>query len=138
MPEIRRGDFGDLAEIEKIQKASPESSQWAPADYLAYDLRVACCDGAVAGFLAARRNGPDEWEILNVAVAPEWRRRGVARRLIEHLQRSVTGCVFLEVRESNRAARKLYNSMGFQEVSLRQQYYNSPPEAAIVMKFHSC
>jgi len=138
MPEIRRGNAGDLADIDRIQKASPEASQWGVADYLAYDLHVALWDGRVAGFLVVRPTAPDEWEILNLAVAPEYRGRGVARRLVESLQTSVTGCVFLEVRESNSAARKLYNSMGFQEVSLRQQYYNFPPEAAIVMKFHSC
>jgi len=138
MTEIRRGEPGDLAQVESIQGASPEASQWKPADYLAFDLRVAIEDGAVAGFIVARQTGPGEWEILNMAVAPQWRRRGVARLLVESIQTSVNGYVFLEVRQSNEAARKLYNSMGFQEVARRQQYYNSPPEAAIVMKFHSC
>jgi len=46
--------------------------------------------------------------------------------------------VFLEVRESNQAARIFYKSMGFQEVSTRREYYEFPSEAAIVMKFHSC
>ena len=45
---------------------------------------------------------------------------------------------FLEVRESNRAARIFYKSMGFQEVNVRRDYYASPAESAIVMKFHSC
>jgi ribosomal-protein-alanine N-acetyltransferase len=46
--------------------------------------------------------------------------------------------VFLEVRESNQAARIFYKSMGFQEVGIRKEYYQAPLEAAIVMKFHSC
>jgi ribosomal-protein-alanine N-acetyltransferase len=138
MLEIRSRAPGDLDDIGRIQAASPEASQWNTADYLKYDLRVAVLDGSVAGFLVVRENGPDEWEILNLAVAPEYRRRGVAGKLVESFQTSINGCVFLEVRESNDAARKFYNSMGFQEVSRRHEYYKTPPEAAIVMKFHSC
>jgi len=138
MPEIRRGAPGDLDDIERIQTASPEAAQWSASDYLSYDLRVATLGGSVAGFLVVRENGPGEWEILNLAVAPEYRRRGVARDLVESFQTSINGCVFLEVRESNNTARKFYNSMGFQEVSRRQNYYDYPPEDAIVLKFHSC
>ena len=50
----------------------------------------------------------------------------------------LTGNFYLEVRESNQAARNLYKSMGFQEVNIRPEYYQFPLEAAIVMKFHSC
>jgi ribosomal-protein-alanine N-acetyltransferase len=138
MPEIRSGQPGDLGDIDRIQTASPEAAQWRASDYLSYDLRVSTFGGSVAGFLVVRENGPGEWEILNLAVAPEYRRRGIARKLVESFQTSVNGCVFLEVRESNDAARKFYNSMGFQEVSRRHEYYKTPPEAAIVMKFHSC
>jgi ribosomal protein S18 acetylase RimI-like enzyme len=48
------------------------------------------------------------------------------------------GTVFLEVRESNKAARNLYLSLGFQELGRRPEYYETPLEPAIVMKFHSC
>jgi [ribosomal protein S18]-alanine N-acetyltransferase len=138
MPEIRRGEPGDLDDIDRIQTASPEAAQWSAADYLSYDLRVAILGGSIAGFLVVRENGPGEWEILNLAVAPEYRRRGIARKLVESFQTSIDGCVFLEVRESNNTARKFYNSMGFQEVTRRREYYKTPPDAAIVMKFHSC
>ena len=136
--EIRRGDTDDLAAIARIQAGSPEAAQWKPTDYLSYDLRVAIVDGCVAGFLVVRENGPGEFEILNLAVDPGCRRRGLARQLVAALQLSFNGTIFLEVRECNKAARKLYKSMGFQEVSLRREYYNSPLEAAIVMKFCSC
>jgi ribosomal-protein-alanine N-acetyltransferase len=62
----------------------------------------------------------------------------VARKLVESLLAESPGVVYLEVRESNRAAREFYNHMGFQAVTLRPGYYQTPPEAAIVMKFHSC
>jgi [ribosomal protein S18]-alanine N-acetyltransferase len=135
--QIRRGLPEDLPAIAAIQSASPEASQWNPADYLAYELRVAEFSEGVAGFLVVRVVG-DEAEILNLAVAPELRRRGVARALLRSLFGVFRGAVFLEVRESNRAARYTYQALGFQEVTRRENYYDLPPEAAIVLKFHSC
>ena len=135
---IRRGGPRDLAQVAVIQAASPEASQWNAADYLHYDFRVSVCGIRVAGFLVSRALTEGETELLNLAVAPEFRRRGVARKLVESLLAESPGVVYLEVRESNRVARKFYNRMGFQEVSTRSGYYQAPPEAAIVMKFHSC
>jgi ribosomal-protein-alanine N-acetyltransferase len=86
----------------------------------------------------ARRVAPDESELLNLVVAPEFRGKGLARALLQELLTAPAASLYLEVRESNRAARNLYKSMGFQEVNIRPEYYQSPPEAAIVMKFHSC
>jgi ribosomal-protein-alanine N-acetyltransferase len=80
----------------------------------------------------------DEREILNLAVAPDFRRRGVARALLDGALDGFHGSVFLEVRESNGIAQEFYKSLGFKEVSKRKEYYDSPPETAIVMKFHSC
>ena len=135
---IRRGGPADLAEVAVIQAGSPEASHWAPADYLRFDFRVSVCETRVAGFLVSRVLTEGETELLNLAVAPEFRRRGVARKLVESLLAESPGVVYLEVRESNRTAREFYNHMGFQEVSSRPGYYQHPPEAAIVMKFHSC
>ena len=137
---VRRGQAGDLAELAAIQKASPEAAQWDVTGYLGYELRIAM-DGAgrgMVGFLAWRRVDAAESEVLNMAIRPEWRRRGVARELMRGMLAETGGEVFLEVRESNAAARNLYKSMGFQEVSSRPAYYEDPREAAIVMKFHSC
>jgi ribosomal-protein-alanine N-acetyltransferase len=89
-----------------------------------------------------RDTAPDERELLNLAVAPAFRRRGLATRLVEWLlQPSETAAaisVFLEVRESNLGARAFYKHLGFQEVSVRPNYYAFSSESAIVMKFHSC
>jgi ribosomal-protein-alanine N-acetyltransferase len=138
MPVIRGGAAGDLPAVAAIQEASPGASRWNPQDYLQHDLRVALWEGRVAGFLVTRSLAPDEFEILNLVVSPEFRRKGIGRGLVESFLKALNGAVYLEVRESNQAARDLYKSMKFQEVAVRDGYYQSPSEAAIVMKFHSC
>jgi ribosomal-protein-alanine N-acetyltransferase len=80
----------------------------------------------------------DEREILNLAVVPRSRRKGVARALLDSTLRDFHGDVFLEVRESNGVAQEFYKSLGFKVLSRRREYYDLPPETAIVMKFHSC
>jgi ribosomal-protein-alanine N-acetyltransferase len=136
--EIRRLTADDLPAIAAIQQASPEAAQWNPADYLAYDCLVAICNETIAGFLVTRATAPGESEILNLAVAPEWRRMGVAKRLVSDSILLVDGTVYLEVRASNESAKNFYKCIGFQEVARRPRYYSDPSETAIVMKFHSC
>jgi ribosomal-protein-alanine N-acetyltransferase len=138
MTGIRRGGPGDLAETALIQAASPEAARWNVADYLLYDFRVSICGIRVVGFLVSRAPVKGETELLNLAVAPDFRRQGVGRKLVESLLAESPGVICLEVRESNRAAREFYKHLGFQEVSSRLGYYAEPSEAAIVMKFHSC
>ena len=138
MPAIRQGGAEDLAAVAAIQAASPQAAQWKPADYLTYRLLVAAGATGVMGFVVARPVGGGELEVLNLAVAPEFRRRGVARQLLAALLEQYQGEFYLEVRESNLTAQMCYKSLGFQEVKRRPNYYESPNEAAIVMKFHSC
>jgi ribosomal-protein-alanine acetyltransferase len=138
IPTIRPGSAADLSAISAIQARSPEASQWDVAGYLQYDLRVAVCERQVEGFLVSRAPDNRECEILNLAVSPEFRRKGIARCLLKSLVAAVSGPIFLEVRLSNQAAINMYNSLGFKEISRRPGYYDSPVEPAIVMKFHSC
>ncbi len=127
----------DLPAISAVQAASPEASQWEPSSYLDHHCTVMVVDGVVAGFVVSRETGPGEREILNLAVDPAQRRRGVARRLLKvELSRKEIHW-FLEVRESNVAARGFYESLGFRAVGRRQNYYDGPPEGAIVMRFFS-
>jgi len=134
---IRPASEQDLPAIAQIQSASPEASQWNPQDYLALDCQVAIEDGAVAGFIVLRPVADKEWEILNLAVGPDHRRRGFARRLLSAALAHRIGEFFLEVRESNLPARALYESLGFKVVTKRLRYYPDSGEAAIVMKIHS-
>jgi ribosomal-protein-alanine N-acetyltransferase len=134
---IRPATEQDLPAISDIQASAPEASQWDPRDYLAYECRVAERDNLVLGFLVVRAVAEGEWEILNLAVAPGVRRQGIGRQLLSHALERHTGQCFLEVRESNEAARRFYERLGFKEVTKRLQYYSNPPETAIVMKLYS-
>ena len=128
---IRRGAPGDFPALDALQAAAPEAAQWETESYRMYDVLVAEDGSDVAGFLASRTVAPDEIEILNLAVAPRHRRRGIASRLIRELGASQ---VFLEVRVSNSAAREFYRKAGFTEAGIRKHYYDSPLEDAIVMR----
>jgi ribosomal-protein-alanine N-acetyltransferase len=137
---IRAMGRRDLAEVERIQNASPEASHWKAEDYLSYESFVAECDGQLAGFAVARLLPPDEVEILNVATDPEQRRQGAGGTLVRALL-NLTGKVwFLEVRESNAAARALYARAGFTVNGRRKNYYpalgilTESREDAVVMK----
>lgn len=128
---IRAGVAGDLEAVAAIQAEAPEASQWSVADYLEYSFVVAEQGGAVAGFAVWRGVGEGEWELLNTAVARAFRRRGVGGALLGALP---AGRVFLEVRESNAAARRLYEANGFRVVGKRRGYYRHPAEDGIVME----
>jgi ribosomal-protein-alanine N-acetyltransferase len=135
---IRPATSADLPAVAAIQEASPGAAQWNVADYLDHEFQVAIVGKSVAGFLVSRQLAPGEQEILNLAVAPEFRRQGVARALASATLARVPSAVFLEVRESNTAAQEFYKALKFKAISRRDHYYSDPPEAAIVMKFHSC
>jgi ribosomal-protein-alanine acetyltransferase len=138
MPQLRRGETEDLESIRAIQAASPQAAQWDAAQYPDFDLFVAAAGQGISGFVVGRKLASDEYEILNLAVAPESRRQGIARALVSMCLAGFRGTVYLEVRPSNLPARQLYRSLGFEESTVRPDYYQNPSEAAIVMKFHSC
>jgi ribosomal-protein-alanine N-acetyltransferase len=131
---IRPAGSDDLESIAAIQAASPEASQWKPADYLGYTCLVT---EDVTAFIVTRQLAPGENEILNLAVAPAARRTGVARALLHRALQASPGTWFLEVRESNQAAIRLYESTGFRASGSRSGYYQDSPETAIVMRFQS-
>jgi ribosomal-protein-alanine N-acetyltransferase len=138
MTTIRPAYEADLPAINAIRSASAEAAQWLAGGAEGERTIVAEVEGRVVGFLIGRTVAPGEHEILNLAVAPEFRRRGIARLLLQDWVHSSPGTVFLEVRESNLAARNLYKYLGFEQVGVRTEYYIFPSEAAIVLRFHSC
>ena len=93
--------------------------------------------GLGLGLTVVRKVAEGEWEILNLAVAPSFRRQGIGRQLLGDALAGRQGIFFLEVRESNVAARRLYSQAGFKMVTQRLQYYANPVETGVVMKLHS-
>ena len=139
---IRPASELDLPELAAIQYTAPESSQWDTHDYLAFDCQVALFidgseDNRIAGFLVSRSVDDKEREILNIAVHPDFRRLHVATELLRAQLVRWPGAHFLEVRESNSAARRLYEGLGFQAIGERPAYYENPSETGIVMRILS-
>jgi ribosomal-protein-alanine N-acetyltransferase len=98
---------------------------------------VAEATRGTAGYLIGREVA-GTGEVLNLAVAPEYRRRGIAGALLEAalaaFRRRRVDEVFLEVRESNLSAQALYLSRGFRPVGQRAAYYRNPKEDALVLR----
>ena len=145
--QVRKAAVQDVAEMILLERQCPTTAHWTEQQYL--DLftprdespaRVALVAekagaSALAGFLVAR-HVPPEWELDNIVVAPTVRRMGIGRQLMDALlvqaQHSNSAAVFLEVRESNTAARCLYENLGFRETGRRKAYYANPSEAAVL------
>lgn len=131
-----RADVGFLSRAESVCFSDPWHES-ALESHLAADgsLALVCeLDGVPAGYLLAMLC-PPEGEIYRVAVLPDARRAGIGRLLIEEALRTpgVTEW-FLDVRESNAAARALYAKTGFTECGIRRDYYRAPRENAILME----
>lgn len=136
----RPADAAALAELERQCFGDPWSEasfREALASPFCFGLIAASVDGRPVGYLLARElagNG----EILNLAVAPDRRRRGVARMLLadalDAFESRQTTQVYLEVRESNESARALYGAAGFEAIGRRTGYYRHPIEDALVLR----
>jgi [ribosomal protein S18]-alanine N-acetyltransferase len=140
---VREASGADLPRVEAIERLCFPAHPWDQDALAKYECLVAVTDAGVVGFLSYRtlvrpgEDGDGEFEILNLAVDPEWRRQGVAKTLLRH-QLARGGEHFLEVRASNKAARKLYEHMDFRVIGTRSEYYSNPKESAIVMKWKWC
>ena len=92
----------------------------------------------IAGFIIARETA-GELHINNVAVRPQYRRRGIGAalldRVIQEARRRKVNTAFLEVRSANYAAQALYEKCGFRAIAHRVNYYSEPREDAVVMSF---
>ena len=138
---IRKSITSDLEKIRRILECSPEAAQWSLSSLsLAVSsnsqVLVSECEGEITGVIAFRAVA-GEAEILNLAILPEWRRRGLGRELmyaaIAHSREMGAQRLFLEVRESNGGARTFYSRMQFTEYGRRTAYYRDPAEDAIFL-----
>ena len=140
--ELRRVTASDLNAIEAIEKRS-YPTPWSRSMFAGEIAKpTSICLGAfdgetLAGYLIISRY-VDAWHVMNVAVAPDYRRRGIAISMLERLF-EVTGAddvqrgYTLEVRVSNTGAIKLYEGLGFVARGIRRGYYTDNREDALIM-----
>lgn len=131
----------DIPAVQSLVNASPGAAQWSTNSYEQlvhgpYFALVISERDAILGFIALRVVH-EEAEILNLAIAPAYRRVGYASRLLQAAEAAAKerGAVaaYLEVRESNAAAIRFYEKSGFAQTAKRPGYYRDPEEAAILM-----
>jgi [ribosomal protein S18]-alanine N-acetyltransferase len=143
---IREACPADVPAMITLEHDAAAAAHWRDEDYwrifadrmprrMAWVVEV---DRCLAGFIVVssiRR----EWEIENIVVADRVRRRGLGTSLLAEFmvvaraQKAIA--VFLEVRETNRPARALYEKWGFVEVGRRKGYYSGPGEDALVYRY---
>ncbi len=98
---------------------------------------VALEDGEVVGYVGSQ-SVLDQADMMNIAVHPAHRRKGIGRRLAERLCQELRArniaALMLEVRVSNEPARLMYENMGFAVAGVRPNYYRNPKEDALIMR----
>ena len=142
--ELRRLTLTDLAEIERIEHAS-YPTPWSRSMFAGElakpsSISIGAIDGdagdRLVGYLVISRY-VDAWHVMNVAVAPAYRRVGIATQMLAELFRLTEGDprrgYTLEVRVSNRAAIALYERLGFHATGVRRAYYTDNREDALIM-----
>ena len=144
---IRHATLADFPQIQTLEVQSSTAAHWTKAQYDALfaahaPLRIALLarfdtDDQVGGFLIASCL-TDDWEIENIVVNENRKRRGIGTALVGQLvaeaQAAGARSVTLEVRESNAPARQLYESVGFTYEARRKLYYRDPDEDAILYR----
>jgi len=145
---IRLATAADIPVIMALEKHAAAAAHWSAGQYenalsgeapsrvvLIVEGEAGEDEAGVLGFIAGRALS-DEWEVENIAVAGPTRRRGLGTLLLGEFldlaQSRGAARVFLEVRESNLAARRLYEKCAFVESGRRKLYYREPEEDAIV------
>ena len=132
--------ISQIAIIEELCFSTPWSENSLSEELENHHARffVLMSEDRVAGYIGAH-NILGEVYITNVAVHPDYRGKGFAKALINRLIddcRSDDGFVTLEVRVSNTPARSLYSGLGFREVGLRKNFYESPTEDGLLMTYY--
>ena len=140
-PAVRPVRADDLDQVVAIERQS-FSDPWSAQAFMPFigasncEFRVAEEGRRVVGYMVALVIG-EEAEILNIAVAPPERGRGIAATLMDdalaRLRERQVRAVYLEVRDGNARARVLYESRGFSEAGRRRRYYREPVEDALIL-----
>jgi ribosomal-protein-alanine N-acetyltransferase len=140
---IRPATAADVPAIMDLANSAPSAAQWSAEQYHQIFTNppprrmvlVIEEQSALQAFLVGHVLNP-EWEVENIVVANSSRRQGLGKQLLDEFvkvsRREGARTILLEVRESNSAARKLYEKCGFVESGRRQRYYKQPEEDAIL------
>ncbi|WP_159648185.1 ribosomal protein S18-alanine N-acetyltransferase [Erysipelothrix aquatica] len=137
---IRRATVQDLAKIIVIDTESLHN-HWSLVSYNDainndnYWFFVYEENGATHGFVVALNLGA-EAEILQIAVSSQQQRQGIGTRLLKHIEQEMQyrGSIFLEVASNNISARALYTNLGFEDITVRHNYYDDGTAAHILRK----
>jgi [ribosomal protein S18]-alanine N-acetyltransferase len=153
---VRRANVSDLPAILALDRQNLTAAHWSEQHY--ETLFAKSVSHTSEAFALVAENEPEsggseeltiiaflvahcigtEWELQNLVVAENHRRKGAATKLIKELSAAVRArdgrVIFLEVRQSNQAARGLYRKLGFEETGLRKSYYSNPSENAIICR----
>ena len=140
---LRRATLADIGQIVEIERDS-FSDPWSGAAFrtaLAEERMLFLVaeedSGALVGYVVAWST-VDEAELANLAVARSARGEGIGKILVDAALKfggeRGCACMYLEVRESNHAARAVYAARGFEQVGRRKRYYRDPVEDALVMR----
>ena len=140
--ELRRIQVHDLDAVDDIERAS-YPTPWSRSMFAAelqkpgsLSLGAYRESGELVGYLIVSRY-LDVWHVMNIAVAPEYRRRGIGKELLEWLFGVTVGDprrgYTLEVRVSNADAIRLYERLGFEARGIRRGYYTDNREDALIM-----
>lgn len=133
------GHVSQVAQLEKICFSDPWSENSIASELnnaLSFWL-VAVEEDTVAGYIGSQ-TVMGETDMMNVAVHPDYRRRGIGEQLVnclvEELKKRQSRSLTLEVRASNLPAQKLYEKLGFSEIGRRPRYYRNPKEDALILR----
>jgi ribosomal-protein-alanine N-acetyltransferase len=144
--QIRRATPADIPAMMALEKRAATAAHWSVEQYETAVANQAPArvvlvieeEAGIQGFIVGKALD-EEWEVENIAVAGPARCRGLGTRLLGEFLDSARGRgaqgIFLEVRESNLAARRLYEKWAFVESGRRKRYYHEPEEDAIVYRF---
>ena len=128
-----------IAELEKVCFRDPWSENSIASELgNRLSLWLVAVDGdRVVGYVGSQ-SVLGETDMMNIAVAPDYRRQGIAEKLVTELisglRQKGNHSLMLEVRVSNTSARQLYDKLGFEQVGLRKNYYRNPKEDAMILR----
>lgn len=129
-------DVADIAKIEKVCFSTPWSENAIRESMNAgTDFYIARVNGDVAGYMGLTKIAGEGY-VTNVAVLPQYRRKGVGKKLLEYVisaSKDELEFISLEVRVSNDNAISLYKKLNFVEVGRRKRFYTHPDEDALIM-----